>query len=133
MIFVEDYVRVSWDCVRFLAEDEAASLRLKLKDSGLLMAELCGSDLLTRDALFSGMASALAFPDYFGMNWDALDECLRDLDDWAPAQGYVLVIREATSFWTQAPKLAGKLVESWQFCAGEWAGEGKPFHLVFVW
>lgn len=29
--------------------------------------------------LFSYFAAELAFPDYFGHNWDALDECMRDL------------------------------------------------------
>jgi len=31
------------------------------------------------------------FPDYFGSNWDALDECLADLD-WLDLPGYVLLI-----------------------------------------
>src|SRR5690554_1403318 len=38
------------------------------------------------------VATALKFPDYFGMNWDALDECLVDLE-WMPSSsGYVLIV-----------------------------------------
>jgi hypothetical protein len=38
----------------------------------------------------------LQFPYYFGENWDALDECITDLD-WMPGDVYVLVITDAES------------------------------------
>ncbi|HRE43604.1 MAG TPA: barstar family protein [Terricaulis sp.] len=34
-------------------------------------------------ALFAALARTLRFPDYFGRNWAALDECLGDLS-WLP-------------------------------------------------
>ncbi|MEU8305446.1 barstar family protein [Actinomadura sp. NPDC048955] len=34
----------------------------------------------TRAAFFRAAARALGFPDYFGHNWDAFLDCLRDLD-----------------------------------------------------
>ena len=34
--------------------------------------------------LFTALADVLKFPDYFGMNWDALNECICDLS-WLPA------------------------------------------------
>lgn len=37
------------------------------------------SSIASADALFSHLAGALSFPGFFGHNWDALDECLRDL------------------------------------------------------
>ncbi|NGY75562.1 hypothetical protein F6Y02_01625 [Bacillus megaterium] len=39
-------------------------------------------------------AAALQFPDYFGENWAAFDECLNDLD-WLPADRYILFITDA--------------------------------------
>lgn len=38
-----------------------------------------GTELETKDQLMIKMKEALSFPDYFGMNWDSLDEVLRDL------------------------------------------------------
>lgn len=35
--------------------------------------------LATREALFDALAAAIPLPDYFGRNWDALEECLSDL------------------------------------------------------
>src|SRR2546423_736593 len=37
----------------------------------------------TKTALLDEIASALAFPEWFGRNWDALDDCLGDLS-WLP-------------------------------------------------
>ena len=37
-----------------------------------------------KNVLFSFYATAFSFPDYFGYNWDALEECLRDLGNWHP-------------------------------------------------
>lgn len=48
--------------------------------------------MTTKSALFDECQRVLRFPDYFGRNWDALDECLRDLD-WLeyPLQRLVIV------------------------------------------
>jgi hypothetical protein len=43
-----------------------------------------------REALFSALSAELNFPDYFGRNWDALFDCLRDLS-WIAAPHVVLV------------------------------------------
>ncbi|MFE2109068.1 barstar family protein [Kitasatospora sp. NPDC059463] len=37
-----------------------------------------GDRCRTRAALFAEWAGSLAFPDYFGHNWDAFEECLHD-------------------------------------------------------
>jgi hypothetical protein len=37
----------------------------------------------TKDQLFEAISRVLKFPDYFGGNWDAFEECLRDLS-WLP-------------------------------------------------
>jgi hypothetical protein len=44
--------------------------------------------------LLSLLARQLSFPDYFGFNWDALDDCLRDLS-WLPAGKRVVIVHES--------------------------------------
>src|SRR4051794_5039285 len=48
--------------------------------------------LNTKEELLSSMARALSFPDYFGENWDAFNECINDLS-WLSVQGYVLLFK----------------------------------------
>src|SRR5580698_1982035 len=43
-------------------------------------------------ALFDSLAYSLNFPNYFGNNWDALEECMRDLN-WLP-EGTILLVHD---------------------------------------
>jgi hypothetical protein len=43
-----------------------------------------------KTALFRALVPALALPDWFGANWDALEECLRDLS-WIEKRTVALV------------------------------------------
>ncbi|MGP3966006.1 barstar family protein [Nonomuraea sp. 3N208] len=46
--------------------------------TGPAPAVIDGRACRTRAAFFEEVARALRFPDYFGRNWDALTDCLRD-------------------------------------------------------
>jgi RNAse (barnase) inhibitor barstar len=48
------------------------------------------SSLGTKAELLEALRLALALPDYFGRNWDALDEVLRDLN-WIRERDVILV------------------------------------------
>jgi RNAse (barnase) inhibitor barstar len=53
-----------------------------------------GKKCLTLADLFDEFAAAWQFPCYFGENWDALEECLTDLE-WLPASDYLLLVTNA--------------------------------------
>lgn len=71
----------------FILTDDIASLQIE--DARVLEVP---AQLTHKQALLSWYAQALTFPEYFGANWDALDECLRDLS-WIDERAVVLYHR----------------------------------------
>lgn len=57
-----------------------------------------------KDQLFAVYARALKFPDYFGGNWDAFEECLRDLA-WLPQPVSLRIVHEGHPFRIDSPEL----------------------------
>jgi len=133
MLFAEDLARVGWRCIHFAAAaDLTAELRRELAEQGVASFELAGATIRGKDDLMSALAEALKFPDYFGRNWDAVLECLRDLPDRIPGEGYVLFVADGLQLWRGAPALAGALVETWLSAAEDAAHDDIALHLVFL-
>jgi hypothetical protein len=82
----------------------------------------------SKDAVLTRFADALSFPEWFGGNWDALEESLGDLS-WIGAGGHVLLIEGARDV---AEPVRGTLVDVLSATAADWAGRGKPFFAVFL-
>ncbi|MGW5671034.1 barstar family protein [Micromonospora sp. NPDC003776] len=59
-----------------------------------------GADARTRDGLFDVLAAALALPDHFGRNWDALADVLADRLDAGPL---TLIVRDAGELLADEP------------------------------
>ena len=53
---------------------------------------LRGKKMRTKTTLMDEFGASLQFFEGFGENWHALRECLEYLDEWIPADAYVLVI-----------------------------------------
>jgi RNAse (barnase) inhibitor barstar len=90
-----------------------------------------GDSIGSKEELLDAIAEGFGFPDWFGRNWDALEECLRDLD--AVNDGYALVITDATALWAERPRVSGTLVEVWLDAAADGAERGVELRLVFEW
>jgi len=119
------------------AEQRAESLVRPL--TGLALKVIKGRHCGTPANLFAEFARALEFPDYFGHNWDALEECLADLE-WLPAKGYVLLITDAERVLPDNEEEYETFLEILRD-AGEAWGNGQaemgarratPFHVLFV-
>ena len=65
---------------------------------------LAGARMRTLEALYDETSAALQFPEYFGRNLDAVDECLRDLDlPEAPGGAVILVVTGAGELLADEP------------------------------
>jgi RNAse (barnase) inhibitor barstar len=86
----------SLDCEEFWVPMTQGRCRVeKLIDAararGFGVFHLNGARMQSQSDLFLEFKEVLRFPDYFGENWNALDECLADLE-WLDLRGYLLVI-----------------------------------------
>jgi RNAse (barnase) inhibitor barstar len=95
-----------------------------------------GAKSRTEADFFNECAAALQFPDYFGENWDALNECLRDME-WLPGDAYLLVFTHADLLLDREAKRLDTLLKVLEHAAAEWAkahdsqGVPRPFHAIF--
>ena len=81
-----------------------------------------------RDALMVRIAQALRFPQWFGGNWDALEDCLSDLS-WSNASGHVLLIEGAAGLGGDE---RGIFIDILASAAAWWAERRRPFFAVFL-
>ncbi|WP_410809540.1 barstar family protein [Micromonospora sp. 067-2] len=61
-----------------------------------VVARLDGTRMTDAGHTFYEFSDALLFPGYFGWNWNALSDCLRDLS-WLPADGYLIVVENPSA------------------------------------
>ena len=83
----------------------------------------------------------LGFPDYYGVNWAAFDECITDMS-WSTGFGFVLLFTEARHLLALESqdqfelliKILGRAAKEWlkPVLEGEvWDRSSRPFHVVF--
>ena len=93
------------------------------------------------EGLMAECRAAFRFPEYFGRNWSAFDECIRDLS-WLPGLAYQVVIEHGNELlredlgelptFLRTMERAG---QAWSrsFARGpEWGGGEVPFNTVII-
>lgn len=130
-----------WIYVSAATEESVANLPLQLKDENdPAVRILRGRKMSTGNAAFDEMGAAIQFPYYFGANWNAVIDCLRDLA-WMPAPGYLFVVTAADRLFnedhSQWESLVAAIEQSGQHWSGPiergewWDRPARPFHFVF--
>ena len=88
-----------WAHLLVHAEGEALDKLLSVP-SHFVTKIISGKKCKTKAGLLDEFSRVFSFPDYFGHNWDALEECLADLD-WVPAKGYLVLVTDADQVLTK--------------------------------
>ena len=111
------------------------------RDAGLTVRVVRGRKMRTVEQLFDEVAAALQFPDYFGENWAAFDECLADMD-WLPVNnGVAIAVLQPAEVLADAPDVELAVLVSVithaaetyaePISSGEWWDRPEvPFHVV---
>ena len=131
-------VKSPWVHVLIVRDGESPE-RAVAAPPGFSMTVVRGSKCKNREGLFAEFARALSFPDYFGHNWDALEECLADLE-WLPARGYVVIVTDAEQILTKDDEDYPTFIDILNDAGESWSGRrvdgaaqaGVPFHVVLV-
>ncbi len=103
---------------------------------------LRGNKMRSVSSLFNEFGAALQFPYYFGENWNAFDECIKDLS-WLYAPGYVLIIHNADQLLIESADSEGQMqsllkilnsaAKEWSIPVAKgvaWDRPSKPFHVI---
>lgn len=83
-----------------------------------------------RDAVLGGIASALSFPDWFGGNLDALEDCLHDLE-WLP-EGPVVLVWDDDDLRRDAPATHTTVVDILTGASRDSANGPRPLRIVLT-
>lgn len=75
------------------------------------------------------IGKAMAFPEWFGHNWDALLDCLADLG-WHSdkgAEGYLVILEHCDGIHGRAEAAFVETLQVFEAAANEWREQGIPF------
>jgi RNAse (barnase) inhibitor barstar len=95
----------------------------------LMVIELDGQKTQDEDTYFTELVKALDFPDYFGRNWDAVADCLTDLD-WEKGDQIVVFHSAADRLSTDQPWVWQAMMSVWQRSVEYWSEAGVSLYLV---
>ena len=106
---------------------------------GMLLVEADAALMMNYESLFRELATVFQFPDYFGENYNAFNDCITDLD-WLPAEGYLFVIKNSARLMIEESDNLEVLLRILDRAGKEWATpvkEGEwwdrevlPFHMI---
>jgi hypothetical protein len=92
---------------------------------------LDGQTIDNKKSFLAKIAEVMRFPEYFGNNWDALEDCLTDLE-WCPASRYILIY-DAPDIFAQAEpdqwEIARDILQS---TVAYWQNTSTPLDVLLI-
>ena len=113
----------------------AAEIRAEADEIGWRCVVLDGAAVVDKASFLDECARGYGFPAYFGHNWDALADCLTDLQ-WLPPPesgtgGGILTVLEDSDTFARADLDAYSIaLEVWEEAAEAWRRIGLPFTVL---
>lgn len=79
-----------------------------------------------KESLLAAVGRDMAFPEWFGVNWDALADSLGDLG-WRPAEGYLVILEHCDRINGRAHDDLVAALHIFSAAADEWRERGVAF------
>ena len=96
-------------------------------DAGLTVFRIDIGNVKSKEDFLALIAKELQFPDWFGANWDALNDCLTDLTK----NGYVLIFENCENFAARHRREFESAIAVFVAAAEYWRSQGQPFWVLF--
>ncbi len=93
------------------------------KNCGFAVFRVDLAEIGDKAGLLAALAREMAFPDWFGQNWDAFADCLADLS-WRPAEGYLVLLEHCDLLHARALDDHLKVLELFAAAANDWREQG---------
>jgi len=115
------------EILRVKSEKEWLKLKEKAGKAGYLVVELNGGRMRDKTTILDEFESRMTLPDYFGGNWEALEECLTDPSVIGKVKGCLLIIRGADLVAESAPEDYEELLDILLEVSRHWGGQRPAF------
>jgi aminoglycoside 6'-N-acetyltransferase I len=99
--------------------------------TGWQVLRISGVGVTDKQSLLTAVARAGQFPDYFGYNWDALDEMMRDLS-WLTGAGYLIWLEDFAPLAAQSPHVWGQFVQILAETTAVWQAQNIPMYILLA-
>lgn len=110
---------------------EAKSVARAAKAADYEYFHIDGRNIARKEQLLNAMATALDLPPHFGHNWDALEECLVDMDA-SDGDGFLIHYDVVDALAAAHPSELETLVEIFRDSVESWQEDGTPMVVLFT-
>jgi len=108
---------------------DSKPLKKVAKAAGYAFFQIDGTRVTRKEQLLNAAATAMRFPGDFGHNWDALEECLVDME-WVDGDGFVVYYDHIDGLLNEHPDQFETLVEILRDAVESWKEDGEAMVAV---
>ena len=114
----------------FVPGAETRNVQSAAKKAGYTFFHIDGKSIERKEQFMNAVATALRLPKTFGLNWDALEECLTDLE--GDGDGFLICFDHIDGLLNAHPDQFETLVEILRDAVASWKEDGEAMIAVLA-
>lgn len=113
----------------FVSEASIPFLQQEADKAGWRLYALDGKKITNKKTFLAQIAHEMEFPDYFGKNWDALNDCLTDMR-WTQGHGYIVLFQTPERIYKKSPQDLAVALDIFKSAIEFWKELNIPFYVL---